>query len=158
MTAPMLNRGLDHVALHCYDLDATVRFYTEALGFRVAQEWSAPDAGVHRCVFLDAGDDRVIELFDAASTPPGGSPTGLVPRRRPTDEERADRAALVHFAIRTDDPVTLFQRAVAAGARPLMEPSVIETSGDVPMILHVGFVHGLDDEVIEFIDRPAVRH
>lgn len=114
MTAPVPNLGLDHIALRTYDIDASVRFYTEALGFRFAHEWSAPEAGVNRCVFLDAGDDRVIELFDAASTPPGGSARNFDAEPRPSDEERARAATLVHFAIRTEEPAALFQRAVAA--------------------------------------------
>lgn len=150
-----LNQGLDHIALRAYDLDATVAFYGDALGFRLVTQWGAPDAGVNRCAFLDSGDGRLIEIFDAASTPPGGSPTALdADAPRPADRERAQNAALVHFAVRTDDPATLFARAVAAGARPIMAPTVIDTIGPTPMRLHVAFVHGLDGEVIEFIERP----
>ena len=154
MSSSTLHRGLDHVAIHCYDVDATIRFYTEGLQFRVVQEWSAPDAGVHRCVFLDAGDDHLLELFDAASGPPGGSPTGLDQDHRPSDEDRASNAALVHFAIRTDDPKEIFQRAVSAGARPFLEPTTIVAIADPPLTMEVGFVHGLNGEVIEFIKRP----
>ena len=154
MSSSTLHRGVDHVAIYCYDLDATVRFYTDGLEFRFVREWSAPDAGVHRCVFLDAGDDHLIELFDAASTPPGGSTQSLDPGRRPSDDERAQVAALVHFAIRTDDPAAIFQRALAAGARPFLEPTTIKTVGDSPFAMEVGFVYGLNGEVIEFIKRP----
>lgn len=157
MTAPVPNLGLDHIALRTYDIDASVRFYTEALGFRFAHEWSAPEAGVNRCVFLDAGDDRVIELFDAASTPPGGSARNFDAEPRPSDEERARAATLVHFAIRTEEPAALFQRAVAAGARPLMAPARIETKGVTAMTLEVGFVYGPNGEVIEFIKRPHLQ-
>ncbi|WP_413798199.1 VOC family protein [Streptomyces iranensis] len=157
MTSPVLNRGLDHVAVHVYDLDASVDFYTRALGFRFVREWSVPAGGVHRAVFLDAGDDRLVELFDAASTPPGGSPQGLDPARRHDDEERSRVAALVHFAVRTDDVVGLFDRAVAAGARPLAAPKKITTAGDDPMNLQVAFVYGPNDEVIEFIDRETTN-
>ncbi|MEU8824710.1 VOC family protein [Streptomyces sp. NPDC048636] len=158
MSTTSLNQGLDHIALRAYDLDATVRFYTEALQFRFLNEWTAPEAGVNRCVFLDAGDDRIIEIFDAASTPPGGSATALSPEDvRPSAEERARNAALVHFAVRTDNPAELFRRAVEAGAEPLMAPAEVEAKGDAPMTLQVAFVHGPDGEVIEFIRRPALR-
>ncbi|WP_218924282.1 VOC family protein, partial [Streptomyces sp. gb14] len=103
--------------MRAYDIDATIRFYTDALGFRFLNEWTAPEAGVNRCVFLDAGDDRIIEIFDAASTPPGGSDQPLdATGPRPSPEDRARNAALVHFAIRTDNPAELFQRALDAGA------------------------------------------
>jgi glyoxylase I family protein len=62
---------------------------------------------VHRAVFLDAGDDRLIELFDARSAAPGGSAPPLDPERRPSDAARGQVAALIHFAIRTDDVSTL---------------------------------------------------
>ncbi len=154
MSSSALHRGLDHVAIHCYDLDATVRFYTDGLQFKFVREWSAPDVGVQRCVFLDAGDDRLLELFDAASAAPGGNPEGLDLEHRPRDEDRAKNAALVHFAIRTDDPEEIFQRALSAGARPFLEPTTVKTIGDSPMTIEVGFVYGINGEVIEFIKRP----
>ncbi len=154
MSSTSLHRGVDHVAVHCYDLDATVRFYTEGLDFKFVREWSAPQVGVHRCVFLDAGDDRLIELFDAPSAAPGGNPQGLDLEHRPADQDRAAHATLVHFAIRTDDPPQIFQRALAAGARPFLEPTTIDTVGNSPMTIQVGFVYGLNGEVIEFIKRP----
>ncbi|MEW1616543.1 MULTISPECIES: VOC family protein [unclassified Streptomyces] len=154
--AAALNAGLDHIALRAHDIDATVRFYTDALGFQFLNEWAAPEAGVNRCVFLDAGDDKIIEIFDAASTPPGGSSQPL-DADRSSDEDRARHATLVHFALRTEDPAALFHRAVEAGARPLMAPAQVHAKGTTPMNLTVAFVHGPDGEVIEFIKRPALR-
>ncbi|MET8563893.1 VOC family protein [Streptomyces flaveolus] len=154
MTTPSLNRGLDHIAIRAYDLDASVAFYTEGLGFRFVREWTL-GGGATRAVFLDAGDDRLIELFDAGSTPPGGSSQPLDPAHRPTDEERGRVAALVHFAIRTDDVPALLERALAAGARPFAGPMKITTDGSDPMIIHAAFVRGPNDEVIEFIDRET---
>ncbi|GHK05935.1 hypothetical protein SY2F82_77320 [Streptomyces sp. Y2F8-2] len=121
MTSPVLDHGLGHIAIRAYGLDASVRFCTDVLGFRFVREWGVP-ASVHRAVFLDAGDDRLIELFDARSTPPGGSAQPLGPERRPSDAARGQVAALVHFAIRTDDVSARFDRAVAAGARPRDAP------------------------------------
>ncbi len=154
MSAITLHRGLDHVAIYCYDLDATVRFYTEGLEFKYVREWSAPEAGVHRCVFLDAGDDRLLELFDAGSRPPGGSADGIDQDHRPSDEDRAKDAALIHFAIRTDDPKQIYERALSVGARPYLAPTVLDTIGESPMTIEVGFVYGLNGEVIEFLKRP----
>lgn len=154
VSLPVLNRGLDHIAIRAYDLDASVAFYTEALGFRFVREW-ALDGGATRAVFLDAGDDRLIELFDAGSTPPGGSSQPLDPAHRPTDDERGRVAALVHFALRTDDVPALYDRALDAGARPLAEPRKITTDVPDPMTFQAAFVRGPNDEVIEFIDRET---
>lgn len=154
MTSLDLNRGLDHIAIRAYDLDASVAFYTEGLGFRFVREWSF-GGGVNRAVFPDAGDDRLIELFDARSTPPGGSSQPLDPARRPTDDKRGRVAALVHFALRTDDVNGLFDRALAAGARPLAGPMKIMTDGSDTMSFQAAFVHGPNDDVSEFIDRET---
>ncbi|MEV0186116.1 VOC family protein [Streptomyces sp. NPDC050625] len=125
--------------------------------FRFVREWRVPQGGVSRAVFLDTGDDRLIELFDACSTPPGGSAQALDPARRPADAERGRVAALVHFAIRTDDVPALFERAVAAGARPLGAPMKITTQDDDPMTFQAAFVYGPNDEVIEFINRETAE-
>lgn len=152
MATPVLNRGLDHIAIRAYDLDASVTFYTEELGFRFVREWTL-GGGATRVVFLDAGDDRLIELFDAGSTPPGGSPQPLDPAHRPTDEERGRLAALVHFAIRTDDVPALWDRALAAGARPFAGPMKIMTDGADPTRFQAAFVRGPNDEMPPLVDE-----
>ncbi|MFJ8546876.1 VOC family protein [Streptomyces sp. NPDC093586] len=147
-----LNQGLDHIAIRAYDLDASVQFYTEGLGFRFVQEWSA--GGVHRAAFLDAGDDRLIELFGPTDTPPGGSPYPLDAHRRPSDAERAQNAAVVHLAIRTPDVSALYEQAVQAGAGPMGGPFSVRTRGTIPMTFQAAFVTGPNGEVIELINRP----
>ena len=47
--------GLHHVAMRAKDFDASVRFYTEALGFKEAVRWGEAD---QRAVLLDTGDGR----------------------------------------------------------------------------------------------------
>ncbi|MET7391360.1 VOC family protein [Streptomyces sp. NPDC005529] len=149
-----LNLGLDHIALRAYDLNETVDFYN-TLGFNTLTEWSAPDSGVNRCVFLDAGDGRVLEIFDAASTPVGGSSIPLDPAaERPADEDRSRNASLIHFAVRTDNPDILHDRAVDAGARSIMVPTEIDTKGPACMTIEIAVVYGLNGEVVEFIKRP----
>ncbi|MGW1091613.1 VOC family protein [Streptomyces sp. NPDC002596] len=70
MTTPVLQGGLGHIAIRVYDIDTSVHFYTQGLGFRFVREWSVPQGGVNRAVFLDAEGDRLIELVDARSTRP----------------------------------------------------------------------------------------
>lgn len=153
-TAP-LTRGFDHFALRAYNVDATVRFYTDGLGFRRVYEWQAPGL-VGRCVFLDAGDGRLLELFDGASNVPGAVVTPLGDLPRPSDEERGSRAAVVHVALRSDDVDGAYARALDHGARAVMPPTDLAQhglEGYPDAVIRIAFVYGLDGEVVEFIQR-----
>lgn len=158
VTAAALTRGFDHFALRAYDVDATVRFYTGGLGFRRVYEWMAPGL-VGRCVFLDAGDGRLLELFDGASNVPGAVPTPLRDLPVPTDEERGARNAIVHVALRSDDVDGAYARALLHGARSVMAPTDLAQQGLAgypDSHIRIAFVHGMDGEVIEFIARPVL--
>lgn len=137
-------------------MDATIALYTEGLGFRRVYEWTAPGL-VGRCVFLDAGDGRLLELFDGASNVPGAVLTPLSELPVPTDDERGARAAFVHIALRSDDVDAAYERAVTHGAAPVMAPVDLDQhgiDGYPDARIRIGFVRGLDGEVVEFISRP----
>ncbi|MFE0104893.1 VOC family protein [Streptomyces sp. NPDC059009] len=148
-------RGFDHFALRARDFEATVRFYTNALGFSLAYEWTAPGV-VGRSVFLDAGDGRYLELFDADTIVPGGPARPGYPGAAPADEERSETNALLHIALRTDDVDAAYARALDHGARAMQAPLDLEQkglNGHADLKLRMGFVYGPDGEVIEFIER-----
>jgi catechol 2,3-dioxygenase-like lactoylglutathione lyase family enzyme len=79
--------GFHHLAIATRDLDATHRFYTEAMGFQLVKTVVAetPDGGGGwaRHLFYDAGDDTMFaiwDLHDDEHIPPDFSPaisTGL---------------------------------------------------------------------------------
>jgi glyoxylase I family protein len=153
--AARLTRGFDHFAIRAYDIDATLAFYTSGLGFTRVHEWTAPGV-VNRCVFLDAGDGRLLELFDGASTVPGAAPAPLVDLPVPTVEERGERAAIVHVALRSDDVDGAYRRALDHGATSALAPLDLEQhglDGYPDGTIRIGFVRGLDGETIEFIQR-----
>ena len=81
--------GFHHVAVRAIDFDATVKFYTEGLGFRVHFPFSIPGR-IDRAAFLDAGDGRYVEVFGQASTVQSEG------RRRRPEEDRTE-GALLHF-------------------------------------------------------------
>lgn len=154
-TARALVRGFDHFAIRAYDVDATVAFYAEGLGFTPVYEWTAPGL-VGRCVFLDAGDGRLLELFDGASSVPGAVPTPLADLPVPTGEERGRHATVVHVALRSDDVDSAYQRALDHGAAPALAPLDLDQhglGGYPDATIRIGFVTGLDGETIEFIQR-----
>ncbi len=138
--------GLHHVAIRADDYDATLRFYTETLGFRVRHVWSFPAMNIQRGTFLDAGDGSTyVELFDReAHVGAEGRP------RRPGEE--VVTGALLHFALRVPDAGAAYERALAAGAR-LHTPPVAFTYGEPPLSARIALVYSPNGEVIEFFEN-----
>jgi glyoxylase I family protein len=142
-TNPPPARGFHHVAIRAVDFDATVKFYTEALGCSVHYQFSIPGR-IDRAAFLDFGDGRYIEVFGSGSTVQSEG------RRRRPDEE-ATEGALLHFCLRVADVEAAYQQALAAGALPRIEPRKVQLGGGSPAEVHIAFVTGLNGEVIEFL-------
>ena len=148
MRAPASGNGFHHVAIRAIDFGATVKFYTEALGFRVHFPFSVPGR-IDRAAFLDSGDGRYIEVFGQGSTVQSEG------RRRVAGEE-ATEGALLHFCLRVADVDTAYARALAAGAVSRVEP-VTRRLGEDPLVeVRIAFVTGLNGEVIEFMKSDQV--
>jgi len=125
--------GFHHVAIRAYDFDASVRFYTEALGFTQKIAWGE---GEKRAVMLDAGDGNYMEIFANGKNEP--KPEG----------------AIIHFALRTDNCDAAIERARVAGAQVTVEPKDV----DIPSTPHrtpvrIAFCKGPDGEIIEFFQN-----
>ena len=125
--------GFHHVAIRAYDFDASVRFYTEALGFTQKIAWGE---GEKRAVMLDAGDGNYMEIFANGKNEP--KPEG----------------AIIHFALRTNNCDAAIERARAAGAQVTVEPKDV----DIPSTPHrtpvrIAFCKGPDGEIIEFFQN-----
>jgi len=129
--------GFHHVAIRARSYDASVKFYTEALGFKTRVEWGdAPK----RATMLDTGDGNYLEIFERPDQPP-------------VDHE----AAILHFALRTTDCDAALERARAAGAVVTMESKDVDLpakSGIVPV--RIAFCKGPDGEVIEFFENEVL--
>lgn len=125
--------GFHHVAIRAYDFEASIKFYTEALGFTQKIAWGE---GEKRAVMLDAGDGNYMEIFANG-----------------TDEPKPE-GSIIHFALRTNDCDAALERARAAGAEVTMEPKSL----DIPSTPHmtpvrIAFCKGPDGEVIEFFQN-----
>lgn len=125
--------GFHHVAIKVADFDATVRFYTEALGFTEKISWGEGDK---RAVMLDTGDGNYLEIFAGGpKTPPPDGP-------------------ILHFALRTRDCDAALNRARAAGAVVTMESKSIDMQSRPHRTpVRIAFCKGPGGEVIEFFQN-----
>ena len=142
-----------HVGLCTPDLDATLRFFTEGLGFEAAEGWDLdsemlPD--LPAALEVDQGDVPLrvrsqtverdgmkVELLGYDSP----APTGSASTSRGT-------IGLTHLAFWVDDREAAVERAVAAGAK------VIESTRTNPGVDLV-FVEDPAGVRIEFMARPG---
>jgi catechol 2,3-dioxygenase-like lactoylglutathione lyase family enzyme len=148
MQSPASPPGFHHVAIRARDFDATLRFYTEGLGFRVHFPFSVPGR-IDRAAFLDAGDGRFVEVFGEGSTVQSEG------RRRRPDEE-ATEGALLHFCLRVADADAAYARALAAGAASRVEP-VTRRLSETPLVeVRIAFVTGPNGEVIELMQSETI--
>lgn len=137
-----------HVAIRAVDFDATIKFYTEGLGFRLHFPFAVPGR-IDRAAFLDAGDGRFIEVFGQASNVQSEG------RRREPGEDRTE-GALLHFCLRAADTDASYARALAAGAVSRVEP-VTRRLGEDPLVeVRIAFVTGPNGEVIEFLQSTQI--
>lgn len=119
----MIDAALDHVAIVVKDLEATIRLYTQTLGFTQVYRETVADQGVE-AVGLRTGD-AVIELL------------------RPLSEDssiatfRGDAATkLHHTAYRVDDIRAELARLKAAGVRLIDEEPRKGAHGNTIAFLH----------------------
>jgi glyoxylase I family protein len=125
--------GFHHVAIRAHDFDASVRFYTQGLGFKEKIRWGIDKS---RAVMLDTGDGNYLEIF--ANAAPGHKPEG----------------AILHFALRTDNCDAALNRAREAGAQVTMESKDVDidsTPHRTPV--RIAFCKGPDGEIIEFFQN-----
>jgi catechol 2,3-dioxygenase-like lactoylglutathione lyase family enzyme len=60
--------GVDHLALICSDLEATIRFYTEVLRMRLLRVIQNRDEPSSTHIFLDMGGGNMLAFFDFPET------------------------------------------------------------------------------------------
>ena len=91
------------MAIRAHDWDKSVKFYTEALGFKEKIRWGEGERGI----MLDTGDGNYLEIFANGSAEP--KPEGCI----------------IHFALRTDNCDAAVERARGVGVVITIEPKDI---------------------------------
>ena len=109
-------RGIHHTAVSTVDLERSLAFYRDLLGFETVLDWSWPEGTANmnrthglpetagRVVLLQAGN-AMLELFEYAT--PG--PRAADPERRLCDH------GITHFCIDVDDIDAEYERLRAGG-------------------------------------------
>jgi glyoxylase I family protein len=123
--------GFHHIAMRVKDFDASVKFYTQALGFPVFRAWGE---GEKRAAMIDTGNGNYLELF--ANGPGGVRPDGH----------------WIHLALRCTDTKSAIEKARAAGCTVTMEPADITIASVPPYPVRIAFFKGPDGELIEFFE------
>ena len=86
--APVQTGGVDHLALICADLEATIRFYAEVLGMRLTRIVQNRDDPTSTHIFFDMGGGNQLAFFDfpekgpAPTVPDGGRSTSTASNAR----------------------------------------------------------------------------
>lgn len=116
-------RGVDHINLVVSDLERSVRFYTEVLGFRKTADVVMEGDWIEAIIGL-----KGVRGLVAFVEPPGGGPRfELLQYVTPPGavlpaNSRANTQGLRHVAFRVDDIAAMAARLRAAGVTLFSEP------------------------------------
>ncbi len=127
----LTNKRIDHVGVMVKDMEASIRFYTEVIGFE--EKGRVPHTnGVIQLAFLGFGhsDETDLELVQGYN---GDLPT---------------EGKVHHFAVKVDDIEAEFERL-----KQLEVPFVDEDITTLPNGYRYFFVSGPDSERIELFQR-----
>jgi catechol 2,3-dioxygenase-like lactoylglutathione lyase family enzyme len=69
--------GVDHLALICAELDATIRFYVEVLGMRLTRIVENRDDPTSTHIFFDMGGGNQLAFFDFPEKGPAPTVRGV---------------------------------------------------------------------------------
>lgn len=133
--------GINHIAITVKDIEATHRFYTEAMGFELVKvEVNQQNGGFARHVFYSTGsdEDALIAFWDVANVP------GYENVRTDLNRDLGLDPMMNHFAFQADDMADMHKR----------KQRLLDFGRDVLEIDH-GWIHSVytedpDGNVVEF--------
>ena len=124
--------GFHHLSMNVRDLNKSIKFYTEALGFVEKVSWGeAPK----RTVLLDTGDGNYFEISQADKA------------------QDFEEGVFKHIALRVDDCKSAIELARKAGAEVTMETRDIDLSSEPSIPIRIAFFKGPDGEIVELFQN-----
>lgn len=127
-------KALAHVAINTTDLERSIRFYHETLGFPIVEDLTLENG--RRLVHLQAGGQVTIELVGQPE------PLASIPA--------APQAGLAHLALAVDDVGAVYEVWRARGVEFTGEPR--PGSGQIRRLV---FCKDPDGTLIELVERAA---
>ena len=125
-----------HIALQTSDFEKSLKFYTEGLGFEVYRTFTTSSG--KKAALIDIGEGSYFELFSDGEA---------------KDDKRDYAGRYFHLALKVDDAVAAYKRAVEYGAEEMGKyPAAMELPSNPPMPVVIGFVKGPDGEELEFFE------
>lgn len=131
---------IDHVAIVVKDLEATIRLYTQTLGFKEVYREVVYDQGVE-AVGLEAGDSIVELLLPLRDDSPIAAYRGDAPTK------------LHHTAYRVDDLAATLAQLKAQGVRLIDERPRKGAHGNLIAFLHPKSTAGVLIELCQRVSR-----
>ena len=126
--------GFHHVSLKVKDLDKSIKFYSEGLGFVERFSWGKTPK---KTVLMDTGDGNYFEISQ-------GDP-----------DQVYVEGAFRHLALRVDDCKTALEHARKAGAEVTVEARDATLSSEPRIQVRIAFFKGPDGELIELFENEV---
>ncbi|MFA6984096.1 MAG: VOC family protein [Sedimentibacter sp.] len=124
--------GFDHLAITVSNLQQSIRFYRDVLGFKVLGQLIQDD-GNFIIVYLDMGNNKVLELFN------------FTEKGEPITTYNDKNIGIKHFAFKVDDVDETYRYLKAKNVEFTMEPT--DAEGGV----RIAFFKDPDGILIEII-------
>ena len=145
--------GTNHTSFTVSDLDRSVAFFTEALGFALLHRGPRDPAMIGRVVGVPGADIEVAYVQGP------GHRLELIEYKAPADRGRVESrpcdAGFAHVAFDVDDIDAALAAAAAHGVTPLSEPQDLHTGPNAGG--RVVYTRDPDGVTVEFIQPPAGR-
>jgi catechol 2,3-dioxygenase-like lactoylglutathione lyase family enzyme len=122
---PVSTAGVDHLALICSDMDATVRFYTEVLNMRLAKVVTNRDDPTSTHVFLDMGGGNLLAFFDFPEHGPAPTVRGVGSMHHVALKADAEKYRAIVQTLKSRDIPHDIHGSEEAGAVYLRDPDNI---------------------------------
>ena len=123
--------GFHHVSMKVNDLNKSIKFYSEGLGFVERFSWGKDPK---RTILMDTGDSNYFEISQGDSN------------------QTSVEGVFRHLALRVDDCKAALELARNAGAEITVEARDVILSSDPPLKIRIAFFKGPDGELVELFE------